>query len=74
MNRPTNQPANAARHQPEAAANSVDTATLALLAAWKAEDATADPEKIRAAEEDLAEFKARMNDNRKQAGERLVFP
>jgi len=36
---------------------SVDTATLELLATWKAEDATTDPEKLREADEEIAEFK-----------------
>ena len=35
---------------------SVDNATLELLAAWKAEDATTDPEKLRQADEEVAEF------------------
>jgi hypothetical protein len=43
---------------------SVDTATLELLAAWKFEDATTDPEKLREADEAVAEFKKAMNENR----------
>jgi hypothetical protein len=43
---------------------SVDTDTLALLAAWRAEDATTDPEKLREAVEHIAEFKKAMNKNR----------
>jgi hypothetical protein len=47
----------------------IDTATLELLAAWKTEDATINPEAIRAAEHELSEFKDSMNANR-----RVVFP
>ena len=53
---------------------SVDTATLELLAAWKAEDATKDPEKLREADEEIAEFKRAMNENRAATGARLLFP
>ncbi len=53
---------------------SVDTATLELLAAWKAQDATADPDKIREADEEVAEFKKAMNANRAATGARLLFP
>jgi len=53
---------------------SVDTATLELFAAWKAEDATTDPEKLRQADEDVAEFKKAMNENRAATGARLLFP
>ena len=53
---------------------SVDTATLELLAAWKAEDATTDPEKLREADQEVAEFKKAMNESRAAAGARLVFP
>jgi len=52
----------------------VDTATLELLAAWKAEDATTDPEKLRQADEEIAEFKKAMNENRAATGARLIFP
>jgi len=52
----------------------VDTATLELLATWKAEDATTDPEKLRAADEEVAEFKKAMNENRAATGARLLFP
>ena len=38
------------------------------------EEATDDPEEIRKAEEELAEFKRNMNANREATGERLVFP
>jgi hypothetical protein len=53
---------------------SVDTATLELLAAWKAEEATTDPEKLHAADELIAEFKKSMNENRVATGARLLFP
>ena len=56
------------------AVDMVDTVTLELLASWKAEDATTDPEKLRAADEDVAEFKQAMNENRRAAGERVLFP
>lgn len=52
----------------------VDTATLELLAAWKAEDATTDPEKIRTADEEVDAFMKAMNENRAATGERLLFP
>jgi hypothetical protein len=53
---------------------SVDTATLELLAAWKAEDATSDLEKIHEADREVAEFKKAMNENRAAVGARLLFP
>ena len=46
----------------------IDTATLDLLAAWKAEDATNDPEKLREADEEITEFKKAMNENRSTSG------
>jgi hypothetical protein len=52
----------------------IDTATLDLLAAWREQDATTDPEKIREAEEELADFKKAMNESRKTVGEPLLFP
>lgn len=64
--------------QPEGAPpdpmGSVDTATLELLAAWKAEDATTDREKLLRADEEVAEFKRAMNENRAASGARLLFP
>jgi len=53
---------------------SADTATLELLAAWKAQDATTDPEKLREADEEIAKFKKAMNANRAATGARLLFP
>jgi hypothetical protein len=47
---------------------------LDLLAVWRQQDATSDPDQIRAAEEDLAEFKKGMNESRTAAGERVLFP
>jgi hypothetical protein len=52
----------------------VDSATLELLAAWRAEDATSDPEKLRGADEEIAEFKQAMNRNRAEVGARPLFP
>jgi Bacterial dnaA protein helix-turn-helix len=52
----------------------IDTATLELLASWKAEDATTDPEKLREADKEIARFKKAMNENRTATGARLLFP
>ena len=52
----------------------VDTATLELLAAWGAQDATTDPEKLREADKEVGEFKKAMNANRAATGARLLFP
>jgi hypothetical protein len=52
----------------------VDTATLELLASWKAQDATADPEELREADEEVAKFKRAMNENRVAVGARPLFP
>jgi hypothetical protein len=60
--------------QPSRVEPTIDTATLDLLAAWEAEDATSDPEKLREADEELAEFKKAMNENRAMVGARLLFP
>ncbi len=57
-----------------AANGSVDSATLELLASWRRQDFTTDPEQIRAAEEDLAEFKKAMNESRSATGEPVVYP
>jgi hypothetical protein len=53
---------------------SIDSATLDLLATWRQQDATGDPEQIRAAEREIAEFKKAMNENRTATGERVLFP
>ena len=54
--------------------DSVDIATIELLASWRRLDATDDPEEIRAAEQELAEFKRAMNDSRALAGEPIIYP
>ena len=51
-----------------------NAAAIALLKSWREQDATDDPEEIRQAEEELAEFKRNMNANRAATGERLVYP
>ena len=51
-----------------------NAASIALLKSWLEEDATDDPEEIRAAEEELREFKRNMNLPRKEAGARLHYP
>jgi hypothetical protein len=48
-------------------------ASIALLKSWIAQAPT-DPEAIRAAEEDLREFKRSLNAPRKETGARLHFP
>ena len=53
---------------------SVDTATLELLRSWKLQDATDNPEEVRAAEEEIAAFKKAMNESRIAAGESLLHP
>ena len=59
---------------PASGDGSVDTATIALLANWRVQDATTDPEQTRAAERELAGFKKAMNENRTVAGEPVLFP
>ena len=56
------------------AIGAVDTETLALLEAWAREDATDDPETLRAARKELDEFKRAMNENRTATGERILYP
>jgi len=56
------------------APGSIDTATLELLASWRAQDATDHPEDLRAAEQELADFKKAMNDNRTSSGEPRLYP
>ena len=51
-----------------------NAAAIALLRSWREQDATDDPDEIRQAEEDLAEFKRNMNANRAATGERLAYP
>jgi hypothetical protein len=52
----------------------VDTATLELLASWRRQDATDNPEDIRQAERELADFKRAMNEGRAIAGETPLYP
>jgi hypothetical protein len=52
----------------------VDTATLDLLSVWQREDATSDPAKLQAAEEELAVFMRAVNEARTASGEPLVYP
>lgn len=75
-NEPTLAPPTGVPLQPGAtgASGAVDTETLALLEAWAVEDATDDPEKLRAAQKELDEFKRAMNENRAATGERILFP
>ncbi len=59
---------------PESSNAMIDRATLELLATWRREDATQNPAEVRAAEQDLAEFKKAMNENRAGSGEPLLYP
>ncbi len=52
----------------------IDSATLDLLATWRREDVTENPEEVRAAEREVAEFKRAMNENRAGSGEPPVYP
>lgn len=52
----------------------IDTATLELLARWRREDSTDNPTELRAADEELAEFKKAMNENRTVSGEPVLYP
>lgn len=52
----------------------IDTATLELLAGWRRADATGNPDEIRAAKEDLDEFKSAMNRNRLVTGDPVLYP
>jgi hypothetical protein len=52
----------------------IDTATLELRASWQRQDATANPDELRAAEEELAEFKKAMNENRTLSGQPVLYP
>jgi hypothetical protein len=56
------------------ATGDIDTETLELLERWAREDATDDPETLRAAQKELDEFKKAMNDNRAACGERILYP
>jgi len=75
MKQPTTTSEPSVPSSPQASGNgSIDTATLELLANWRVQDATTDPEQIRAAERELADFKKAMNENRTVAGESVLFP
>jgi len=63
-------PPSPSRPTPEA----INYATIQLLRSWRAQDATDDPEAIRAAEQELVEFKKAMNENRALAGEPPLYP
>jgi len=58
---------------PPSANSAVDTATLELLQGWRLQDATDKPEEVRAAEQELTEFKRAMNENRTLAAEPLLY-
>ena len=60
--------------QQHSGTGSIDTATLELLASWRIQDATNDPEQLRAAAKELEEFKKAMNENRAATGERILYP
>lgn len=64
-----------AAEQPERSElESVDWGTLALLAAWRAEDATEDLDELREADEEILAFKKSMNENRAAVGAEPIFP
>lgn len=58
---------------PQPPLSAIDTATLELLTSWRAQDATDNPEELRAAELELAAFQKAMDDNRTRAGEPPLF-
>ncbi len=59
---------------PPPATDAIDHATLQLLDDWRHQDATDNPDEIRAAELELGEFKQAMNENRIRAGEPPLYP
>jgi len=63
----------AACTSPTSTNGSIDTATLEILASWRLEDSKPTPEQIRAAEEELREFKRAMNENRTTVGQPILF-
>lgn len=75
MNEPTTcelvRPASAPLSTPR---GPINYALLELLAKWRAEDATDDPEQIRLAEQELDEFMNALNRNRIESGEPPLFP
>jgi hypothetical protein len=54
--------------------HSLDTVTRELLAQGKQQDATDHPAEIRAAEQELAEFKKALHESRVLSGESLLYP
>ena len=58
---------------PVPSSSDLDTATLDLLASWRAEDATDDAEELRLAEVEIAAFMKAMNDNRSRTGEGQLY-
>ena len=60
--------------KPMPALDARQMAAIALLNSYLETEATDDPEELRQAEEELAEFKRNMNANREATGERLVYP
>jgi hypothetical protein len=61
-------------HLGQLSGGTVDSATLELLAAWKQEDATLTPDEVRAAEQEIRDFKRAMNEIRSEAGELPLYP
>ncbi len=51
-----------------------ETATMTLMRTWLAQDATEDPVQLQAASQELTEFKRNMNQPRKDALSRLLYP
>ncbi len=51
-----------------------DTATLELLAKWDERDATDDPAEIERRNRDFEEFKNAINETRRAAGARIIYP
>ena len=51
-----------------------NAAAIALLQGWMRDEATDDPVVIRQAEIELEELKRKLNANRAETGERLLFP
>jgi hypothetical protein len=51
-----------------------ETPTMRLMRTWLEEDATNDPVEKQAAAQELTEFKRNMNQPRKAAGARLLYP
>lgn len=70
----SSKPVSMPRATPRVTAGSINYELLELLEKWRLEDETDDPEEIRIAEKELAEFKRAMNENRIFSGEPLLFP